>query len=119
MRQPNYKSKTNRLVLTGRDEERERINAFKELCARNNLKVRDILMEKVDSFLRQHNWPPGNSQTIITAFSEQTKITQECSHPNCQEIATYEAWGENKTHAFLCDFHKERDKKLLKRVSKL
>lgn len=77
MRQPNHKSKTNRLVLTGRDEERERINAFKELCARNNLKVRDVLMEKVDNFLRQHNWPPGNSQTVITSFSKQTNIAKE------------------------------------------
>lgn len=121
MRQPNPKSKTNRLVLTGRDEERDRINAFKELCARNHLNVRDVLMEKVDSFLRQHNWPPGNSQMVITVFTGEAKTIVKCQHPNCDNPSSSEVWAHNKWHGYYCETHffRSRDAKLLKRWRRL
>jgi hypothetical protein len=66
---PDVDSKTNRLVMIGKDDQEVYVKAFKELCARNNLKVSDIIFEKaVLPFLREHNWPPGNSQTTMKSF---------------------------------------------------
>jgi len=62
---PNPKSKTLRLVLIPKNGQDDKIRAFKEICARNNKEISDILFEKVEEFLRKHNWPPGNSQTIL------------------------------------------------------
>jgi len=72
-RSPNPKSKTIRLVLIAKPFQEESIRAFKEIVARNGLIISDILFEKVDSFLKQHNWPPGNSQTILQTFIGKTK----------------------------------------------
>ena len=69
-RPANAQAKSLRLVLVGRDEQAVQIRAFKELCARNDLKVSDVLYEKVEAFLKQHNWPPGNSQTVLSAFDK-------------------------------------------------
>jgi hypothetical protein len=68
------------------------------------------------SYIIQHE--PGNPQKRLDKIY-QVKITQECSYPRCEEIATYEAWATNKAHVFLCDFHHERDKRLLKRWRRL
>jgi len=60
--------KTLRLVLIPKPGQEEKIKAFRELVRRNDLEISDILFQKVEEFLRQHNWPPGNSQTILPAF---------------------------------------------------
>ncbi|MBS7635795.1 hypothetical protein KEJ37_00375 [Candidatus Bathyarchaeota archaeon] len=50
-------------------EEEEKIRAFKELHSRNpDLTIHDTIMECVRQFLAKHNYPPGNSQTVLTAF---------------------------------------------------
>jgi len=78
------------------------------------------MSSKFEKWMRDYviKHEPGNPQLRLDKIT-QTKITKECSHPNCKKTANYEAWAANKAHVFLCDFHKERDKKLLKRVSKL
>lgn len=72
-RQPNPKSKTTRLVLVPKQGQEQSIRAFKEIIARNGLNISDILFEKVVSFLKQHNWPPGNSQTLLQTFIDEVK----------------------------------------------
>lgn len=62
------KAKTQRLILNAKPEQEHKIRAFRELCARNQLSISDILFEKVEQFLKEHNWPPGNSQTILPIF---------------------------------------------------
>ena len=69
-RYADYKSKTIRLVLIPKPGEEEKIRAFKQLASRNGLKISRILFEKVEEFLKEHNWPPGNSQTVMTVFLE-------------------------------------------------
>jgi len=70
-RPPNKDAKIPRLVLVAKEGQEEKIKAFKEICARNEIHVSDILFEKVEAFLIKHNWPPGNSQTLIFNFAEQ------------------------------------------------
>ena len=67
-RPPDPKSKGQQVYLKAKPGEETKIRAFKEICARNSIRVRDVLMEKVDAFLREHNWPPGNSQTVLEVF---------------------------------------------------
>lgn len=72
----NPKAKTMRLVLVPKPGQEPAIRAFKEITARNGLQVSDILFEKVEEFLREHNYPPGNSQTILDSFIG--TIKQKC-----------------------------------------
>jgi len=66
---PDPKGKSNRLVLAASPEQEIYVRAFKEIVARNGLTIRDILFEKaVLPFLKEHNWPPGNSQTVLPKF---------------------------------------------------
>lgn len=77
VRHPNPDSKTLRLTLIPRNGERDKIRAVKEICARNDITIRDVLMNYgVEPFLRLHNWPPGNSQTILQSYGVLHK--QEC-----------------------------------------
>jgi len=68
-RQPNSKSKTFQIVVKARDEnERVRIQGFKELCMRDGLVMNDVLMDKIGEVLKSHHWPPGNPQMqLLTA----------------------------------------------------
>lgn len=118
---PNHKSKTLRLVLVPKQDQETKIRAFKEIVARNGLCVSSILYEKVEAFLREHNYPTGNSQTLITVFSGKPKVTANCDHRGCGEPATFEVWGHNKWHGYLCGLHKQRneDARLLKRCRRL
>jgi len=72
---PNPKAKTLRLVLIPKENQEMKIRAFKEICARNGFKISDVLFERVESFLREHNWPPGNSQTLLSSFGAERSLT--------------------------------------------
>lgn len=62
-------SKTFQLILKPRPEWEMEIRAFKELCARNGLSMSEELYERgIKTFLHEHNWPPGNSQTLLPKF---------------------------------------------------
>lgn len=90
VRPPDPKSKIVRVFLTAKPGEEPKVRAFKEICARNGIKVRTVLMEKVDSFLREHNYPPGNSQTLIKGYLEpQKKGLRKCKKLKRQK----EAWA--------------------------
>jgi len=55
----------------------EKIRAFKEIHARNfDLEMQVTFMESVDRFLAKHNYPPGNSQTLL--FQETSKKCGKC-----------------------------------------
>lgn len=55
----------------------ERIKAFKEIHARNfDLEIQCTMMEAVNRFLAKHNYPPGNSQTLL--FQESKKKCGKC-----------------------------------------
>ena len=58
--------------------EEERLKAFKELHARNpELSIQKTMMESVDLFLAQHNYPPGNSQTLLAEYGAIHKLKCE------------------------------------------
>lgn len=68
---PKPDAKTKRLVLIPKPGQEIKITAFKEICARNGLEISKILFEKVEQFLKEHNWPPGNSQTVLEVYPKQ------------------------------------------------
>ena len=68
-RNPNPKAKTPQIIIKPRAnspiEDEEKIRGAKEIVARNpELTMMNIL----DPFLKKHNWPPGNSQTLLETF---------------------------------------------------
>lgn len=77
-RPPNPNSKTLNLVLRGKPGESEKIRAFKEICGRNRkLTISGVLMKYgVEYFLKLHNWPPGDSQSVLEAYGSERK--REC-----------------------------------------
>lgn len=57
----------------------DRIKAFKEIHSRNfDLEIQATIMEAVNKFLAKHNYPPGNSQTLL--FQETLKKCGKCKH---------------------------------------
>ena len=60
------KAKTLRLVLKAKPGQEEKIRGFKEICLRNGFEIGDILFKYgVENFLKEHHWPPGQSQTQL------------------------------------------------------
>lgn len=71
---PNPESKGTKVTLSSKPEWVAEIRAFKEICARNGLSMSlELYKRGVRSFLRDHNWPPGNSQTSLSVFGVVTK----------------------------------------------
>jgi len=77
---PNPKSKTPQIIVRCRPEWETEFRAMKEICARSGLKLNEEIYERaVKSFLKDHNWPPGNSQTLLERFgSELTLVCVYC-----------------------------------------
>ena len=75
-RPPNPKSKFPQLIIKASNIEQEKkIRGAKEIVARNHLTMIDIL----EPFLKEHRWPPGNSQTLLETFgSKPTLICVYC-----------------------------------------
>lgn len=107
---PNLES--NRIVIQGRiEEENIRIKAFKEICNRNGLTYRKEILDLINVFLRKHNWPPGNSQVLMTKFVDKRLIEKrKCDHPGCDRDAVYLDFpkppGESKVYS--CKFHHDK-----------
>jgi len=119
---PNLKS--NRIVLEGNiEEENIRIRAFKEICQRNNIPYREEILKRIDHFLREHNWPPGNSQTQLAKFVEKRLVEKACEYPGCTDVAKYLCYphppGKNKV--FYCMAHHKHalENQLLKKSKPL
>jgi hypothetical protein len=67
-RKPDPKSRSP-LVLRVKPDWEIQVQAFKEICARNGVEYSQELFQRgVLGFLKDHNWPPGNSQTTMKAF---------------------------------------------------
>ena len=74
-RNPNPKAKTPQIIIKPRAnspiEDEEKIRGAKEIVARNpELTMMNIL----DPFLKKHNWPPGNSQTLLETFGSELSL---------------------------------------------
>ncbi len=53
----------------------EKIRAFKEIHARNSdLEIQRTVMANIEGFLAKHNWPPGNSQTLLEIFGAELSL---------------------------------------------
>lgn len=72
-RKPDPQAKVVQLICRAHPGEETKFRAFKEICRRNDIEYRTVLAEKVDQFLTEHNWPPGNSQTLLTVFGAKAK----------------------------------------------
>jgi len=85
-RSPDPKSKTCQIVIRATTiDETNKITALKEIVARNRemsinstfrygkpIKGEGIKM--VEWTLRKHNWPPGNSQTLLKSFGSELSL---------------------------------------------
>ena len=121
-RPPNPKSKTSQYVMGIKTEWETEFRAMKEICARNGLKLNEEIYERaVRSFLRDHDWPPGNSQTVLPSFGVQTKITQQCEYPHCVNAAKFEDTARHGGKIFFCQQHHEHavENRLLKKSKQL
>jgi len=74
---PKPEAKTAQVCVKAKPGQEEFIRAFKELCLRNRLEMQGELMELIKSWLKTHNWPPGNSQTALKSFGFKKSI--KCS----------------------------------------
>jgi len=78
-RHPDPKSKTPRIVVLAKPEWEVEMRAFKDLCARNGIEMAsEIYVRAIRPFLQEHHWPPGNSQTVLAAFSRKPKNALKC-----------------------------------------
>ena len=72
-RKPNPNAEPQMIYRAKTEEEKIKLKAFKEICARNGIEMRDVTAAGIDRFLREHNWPPGNSQTLLQVFGVEGK----------------------------------------------
>ena len=76
-RRPNLNSGKSITIHAKTAIHEEKIKAFKEIHARNfDLEIQSTLMEAINRFLAKHNYPPGNSQTLL--FQESLKKCGKC-----------------------------------------
>ena len=86
----NPKSKTKQIVAKPKEEWQTEFTAFKELCARNGLSMSQEIYERaIIPFLREHNWPPGNSQTLIDVFVQKKIDDKIVMCDSCGKEAVY------------------------------
>jgi hypothetical protein len=67
---PDPKAKIARLVLVAKPGQEKVIQAFKEVCRKDGLEVSKELHTLVQSWLRAHNYPPGNPQRDIRDYDK-------------------------------------------------
>jgi len=119
-RPPEAKAKSHQLIVKAKPEEEVELAAFKELCARNGIKIRDeIFTRTIRPFLREHNWPPGNSQTVIDVYTTTLEEKKELICERCGEKTEqlYEAMfisGKKLKECKNC-FEHAKNKKLVKK----
>lgn len=99
-RNPNPDTKDQQAYIRAKTtEEKTKIKAAKEICARNpELNIRSVLLEGIEAFLKKHNWPPGNSQTVLPGFGK-GPIANACG---CGQPAEIRAFLKGGGERFLC-----------------
>ena len=81
---------TKQIVAKPKPEWITEFTAFKEICARNQLSMSEEIYERaIKVFLRDHHWPPGNSQTLLEVFEEKNTIPKQEFCEVCGEAAVY------------------------------
>ena len=81
---------TKQIVAKPKPEWIPEFTAFKEICARNQLSMSEEIYERaIKVFLRDHHWPPGNSQTLLEVFEEKNTIPKLIVCEVCGEAAVY------------------------------
>jgi len=89
-RTANPNAKTKQVVAKPKLEWETEFTAFKEICARNGLSMsQEIYDRAIKSFLRDHNYPPGNSQTLMKQFTQEKLDTTICQMDSCSNKAEY------------------------------
>ena len=97
-RKPNLNSGKSITIHAKNPSDEERIRAFKEIHARNfELEIQSTFMDAVNRFLAKHNYPPGNSQTLL--FQESKKKCGKC-HREVKHVSLIEY--ESGLRAWLC-----------------
>ena len=77
-RQPNPKSKFSTIIVRANDEcDKEIINYFKEVCARDGLEMRKEILNLIDFNWKQTHPPPGNPQLLLGKFTKQQKLSEK------------------------------------------
>lgn len=94
-------------VVAKTEEEKELIKAAKQICARNkDLNMRTVLMQGIKKFLRDHHWPPGNSQTLLGVFDVKPVLPRlMCGIMGCNQPADYKNFRGNQI-VYRCSQHK-------------
>ena len=105
--------KAMQIVLKPKPEWAIKIRAFRELCTRNGLSMSEELFNRgIESFLKDHNWPPGNSQTLL--FQNQSKNPLcKCGKKASRRVVT----TRNAT-VYCCSLHMPHDVLRWKEVKK-
>ena len=108
------------IQVFGKPGEEPKIRAFKEICGRNNIEIRSVVLEAVDAFLRQHNWPPGNSQTLLEKFGSDVRVVCMRCHRSFAETEVCRVVYKTGWEASSCVecLKKDKGKGLVKKVGK-
>lgn len=102
-RRPDPNSKTAQIIFKANDETEEiKIRALKEICARNNIDIRDVFLPRVDSFLREHHWPPGSSQTLLVTYGGIIKALCTRCHRSYQDTELVPVEFISGMHGNIC-----------------
>ena len=103
------------LIIRAKPEWEVEFRAFKELCARNGIQYSQEIYERaIRPFLRDHNWPPGNSQTVLNGFVP--PIVTVCETKNCNAEAIYELHFPHKPTRKVCPSCLKEQKRKKRRV---
>ena len=99
---------TKQIVAKPKPEWITEFTAFKEICARNQLSMSEEIYERaIKVFLRDHHWPPGNSQTLLAGFQEKHTIpkTVFCEYCNCPAVFRCSTIFSINSVKMLCQSH--------------
>lgn len=106
-RPPDPEAKTCHLIFQAKtEEEKVKMKAFKEICKRNGIEMRKELLKGIDGFLKEHHWPPGNSQVLIREFlPTPVGLVKPVRCHFCQEDAVGKATYKGKKKYDFCQRH--------------
>ena len=108
----NPQSETLHIQLKAKPEWEVHLRAFREICSRNGLSMSEELYNRgVLAFLQAHNWPPGNSQTLL--FPKPKKKCHFCKTKEAKARVTYLSGLVADT----CPGCKEKNKLTVKKVN--
>ena len=112
-RPPDPKSKFPQLIIKASNIEQEKkIRGAKEIVARNHLTMIDIL----EPFLKEHRWPPGNSQTLLERFGLELSLICFRCHKNFKHLIRVEYISGAIGHSCKECLKKDQLKRVVKKV---